>query len=317
MRALRTHGGDPIGALADADLTESDIERADVVIPVDRFLKFMESCEQASMCQNIGLRAGQELRLEDLDIVGLFMRSLNRVGDVHENAMRYAELWPAGHDVQLVNLKGGFAARHVRPSTSQPTRTWAEYFVARVVSAGRTLIGNIEPLEVHFTHTSPTDTSEHTALFRCPIHFDQAHDQAIYSYGVLAKALPSADRTVARILAPHLESLRRRGALMPADLTSRLKGIVSEAIVSSKLTSSYVASRLFRGERTMRRQLGELGTSYRALVDEVRRELALKYLHRGYSAADVANMIGFSEPSVFYRAFKRWTGRSIRESRKE
>jgi AraC-like DNA-binding protein len=64
-------------------------------------------------------------------------------------------------------------------------------------------------------------------------------------------------------------------------------------------------------ERSIQRSLTEESTSYREIVDEVRKGLALSHLSRpGTTAADVAFLLGFSEPSAFTRAFRRWTGTS-------
>ena len=64
-------------------------------------------------------------------------------------------------------------------------------------------------------------------------------------------------------------------------------------------------------ERSIQRSLREEATSYRQLVDEVRKDLALMHLGRpGIAAADVALLLGFSEPSAFNRAFRRWTNTS-------
>ncbi len=61
--------------------------------------------------------------------------------------------------------------------------------------------------------------------------------------------------------------------------------------------------------RSVQRALRAEGTSYQLLLDDVRRELALRHLAvRGTSAAEVAFLTGFSEPSAFSRAFRRWTG---------
>ena len=72
---------------------------------------------------------------------------------------------------------------------------------------------------------------------------------------------------------------------------------------------SEVASALAMSERSIQRGLRDEDTSYRQLVDEVRKDLALQHLGRpGTSATDVAFLLGFSEPSAFTRAFRRWTG---------
>jgi AraC-like DNA-binding protein len=64
-------------------------------------------------------------------------------------------------------------------------------------------------------------------------------------------------------------------------------------------------------ERSVQRSLTEESTSYREIVDAVRKDLALSHLSQpGRSATDVAFLLGFSEPSAFTRAFRRWTGSS-------
>jgi AraC-like DNA-binding protein len=62
-------------------------------------------------------------------------------------------------------------------------------------------------------------------------------------------------------------------------------------------------------ERSLQRRLDAEGTSFAQLVDEVRRDLALRYVADARIAlGEVAYLLGFAEPSPFYRAFKRWTG---------
>ena len=69
-------------------------------------------------------------------------------------------------------------------------------------------------------------------------------------------------------------------------------------------------------ERSIQRRLNEEHTSYRQLVDEVRKSLAIEHLSRpGTSTTDVAFLLGFSEPSAFTRAFRRWTGAAPTEFR--
>jgi AraC-like DNA-binding protein len=61
--------------------------------------------------------------------------------------------------------------------------------------------------------------------------------------------------------------------------------------------------------RTLQRRLHEENTSHQQLLDELRRELAQRYLREPTIAiGETAFLLGFSEPSAFHRAFKRWTG---------
>jgi len=65
--------------------------------------------------------------------------------------------------------------------------------------------------------------------------------------------------------------------------------------------------------RTLQRRLAEQGTTFQEVVDEVRRELARKYLQdRALGVTEVAYLLGFSELSAFDRAHRRWTGKAPR-----
>jgi AraC-like DNA-binding protein len=70
-----------------------------------------------------------------------------------------------------------------------------------------------------------------------------------------------------------------------------------------------VARRLGVSARTLQRRLGEQGTSFAAIVDEVRRDLARREVALGKrSFGEIAFLLGFSQASAFDRAFRRWTG---------
>ena len=67
--------------------------------------------------------------------------------------------------------------------------------------------------------------------------------------------------------------------------------------------------------RSLQRRLKDEGTAFQTLREDVRRELAQRYLSDGLSIAEISFLLGFSEPSAFFRAFKRWTGKTPLESR--
>jgi AraC-like DNA-binding protein len=130
----------------------------------------------------------------------------------------------------------------------------------------------------------------------------------VYRTSALEARILSADPALLAVFEGdaqrRLEHLESRGGVSSRVLTvlgSRLKGEVPAL--------SSVASELAMSERSIQRGLREEDTSYRQLVDVVRKDLALQHLSRpGTSATDVAFLLGFSEPSAFTRAFRRWTG---------
>jgi len=78
---------------------------------------------------------------------------------------------------------------------------------------------------------------------------------------------------------------------------------------------AWTARQLGMSSRTLQRRLSDAGTSYHRQLDELRHQLAERYMAEGSSIGEVAFALGFSEPSAFHRAFKRWTGRTPRQWR--
>jgi AraC-like DNA-binding protein len=70
-----------------------------------------------------------------------------------------------------------------------------------------------------------------------------------------------------------------------------------------------VAAHLHISPQTLRRHLREEGSSFQELKDQLRRDIAIYHLSRAdLSLQQIAEQLGFSEPSAFHRAFKKWTG---------
>jgi AraC-like DNA-binding protein len=76
-----------------------------------------------------------------------------------------------------------------------------------------------------------------------------------------------------------------------------------------------LAALLEASERTIQRRLREGGTTHTELVDSVRHELAVRWMADGLGTPEIACLLGFSDATVFHRAFKRWTGSTIAQER--
>ena len=92
-------------------------------------------------------------------------------------------------------------------------------------------------------------------------------------------------------------------------LHERVKQVLHNEVDLSSVHPSGIARRMGMSPRSLRRRLSDEGHSLSALVDEVRREVALSELtNPEVPIKRIADRVGFSEVSAFHRAFKRWTG---------
>lgn len=161
---------------------------------------------------------------------------------------------------------------------------------------------------VEFRRPEPSYAAAYEEGLRAPIRFGAAKDRLFFARGEWESALATRDPTLAEILDEHARA-RSEAA---SDWSTRHTGQVRDAIVKmlpEGAAVEAVSRSLGVSARTLQRRLAEAGTTYGALLDDVRRGLAEAYLsNRGTSIGEVAFLLGFSDQSTFHRAFVRWTG---------
>ncbi|PQZ84671.1 MULTISPECIES: AraC family transcriptional regulator [Pseudomonas] len=173
---------------------------------------------------------------------------------------------------------------------------------------GSWLIGQrIRLHQVTFSYTQPPHASEYDLLFPCAQQFGAPNTSLVFPTRYLSLPLLQDERTLKHFLERS-----------PADLLSRPDEGDSLSSQLRRLLSrdrtpwpdlDAVAQHLHISPQTLRRHLREEGTSFQALKDELRRDIAIYHLGRAdLSLQAIAEQLGFSEPSAFHRAFKKWTG---------
>jgi AraC-like DNA-binding protein len=100
-------------------------------------------------------------------------------------------------------------------------------------------------------------------------------------------------------------------------LIERLRTIIKEELNGGDASLERIAHQLGMSGRTLQRKLRDHRTSHQELLDEMRKDLAMRYLREPEMAiCEVAYLLGFSESSALHRAFKRWTGMTPSEFRR-
>lgn len=159
-----------------------------------------------------------------------------------------------------------------------------------------------------------------------PRRFHGFASQARYLLGAAPQVGGSASvRFDARVLdsavvrspadVPAYLAVALRGFLAGAagdDIENGVRGVLATWRPFAGAGVEDVAKRLAMSRPTLARHLARIGTSFAAIRDEMRRDHAIAQLGRGVRIADVAERLGYSEPSAFQRAFKSWTGSSPR-----
>lgn len=193
-------------------------------------------------------------------------------------------------------------------------RQVSETIMAGLAHQLRLLTGrDVQPLAVHFRHSAPPHgTREHQRIFgRLPV-FDSDTDAITFAQRDLDIGLRSANPALLATFSAHADAALE--ALGHADtVTARAAAEILARLKGEAPAVSDIAPALALSTRSLQRALAAEGTTYQALLDTVRRELAMRHLaDPGATVAKVAWLVGFSEPSAFHRAWRRWTGTSPR-----
>jgi len=209
-------------------------------------------------------------------------------------------------DIDEVNGELSVHLKYKTISMQQPTRT--DSFMAMLLAMCRANCGqDFHPLSVSFTHPKPEKSNEFYALFQCPVHFDAEEDRFNLSAEVADKKLISANPQLAQCSDQIIiETLAR---LVKDDIVTQIKSEIIKQLQSGQVTETTVSSNINISKRNLQRKLQQAGTSFKTLLNELRLDLAKKYLRNSnLSLTDIAFLLGFSEYSSFSRAFKKWTG---------
>lgn len=161
---------------------------------------------------------------------------------------------------------------------------------------------------VSFSHPRPDPANEYNFLFKAPVKFDQTANSLNFSRNYLTMANKQNEQT----LEAFLKSPPRQ--LMGISSSENSWVIKIKRLIKGKVNADFpefegIAEQLNLTTATLRRRLRDEGSSYQQIKDDIRRDGAIFNLGKGnLSIEQVAERAGFSEPTSFFRAFKRWTG---------
>jgi AraC-like DNA-binding protein len=190
-----------------------------------------------------------------------------------------------------------------------------DFLFALVIDMCRMNFGaSLRPLEVTLQRDAPSDPRPWQLFFGCRVHFNAERDSFLLARADVEAELPIANRQVAgtldAILARQLAELDR------SNVAARTKAALLERLASGEPPEDEIAKSLHMSRRTLQRKLAEADLTYQRLVDDTRRDLALRYIEdASKSVTELTFLLGFSGQSAFTRAFRRWTGASPTEYR--
>jgi AraC-like DNA-binding protein len=299
--ALRTASGIPVGPLPQ-----------DSWISYRAFLHLLESSAEQLQCPHFGLNLSRHQGISILGSVGFVMREAPDVRTALTELSKYFALHNQGGDVSLA-VEGGVARLSFEDKLPGNVKMSQQFDLVLGIGMNimRLLCGRRwQPSAAYVSHPEPADRSLFRKIFDCPLNFGAEVGMICFPAEVLDMKISDADTELHKVLQEHLTQIQES---FPDSYPDQIRYLIRQALLTGECSVERIAGYLSVTTRTLQRQLKVEGTSYKALLEDVRFNVATRYLLDSRSSLTVlADMLGYSELSAFSNAFKLKTGLSPR-----
>lgn len=310
MRAAAQQGVPTADLLAAVGLDPATIADHGARISHETEMALWDVAVQRTGDPDFGLHVGELSMPETFGPAGLAAMTSATLGESLERVTRYLRLVHTCVDF-------GYEVRehtaHLSHRLAMPPwimkRHAAESGTAGAISRIRETVGkHLRPVEARFQHPRPRSIEEHERIFDCPLAFGQPRNELVLDVADLALPIREAHPELCAVFEQQAETML--AGLGPVDeLMSGVRRAIFDALTTGEVSLKSVAARLDTEADELREGLARRGTSFRALLSAMRRDLAQTYLQdEHWALMDIAFVLGFADTSAFGRAFKSWTG---------
>lgn len=298
------------GLLESVGLTPDSLKGPEARISHGISNKVWASLAERSGDPDFGLHFAERLDVDTLDVVGHLMARSSTFGEGLSRVVAYSRIL---HDAGRVEMERAGSQVIIYPGCRglpvECPRHVAEFSAGIVLVLGRNLTGTpMVPIEVRFKHAAPPRIREQVRFFAVTPTFGAPETAVILDAGVLSLPILNAQPSVLTYLDAYARDVI---AKLPADddILDQVERVIATALPRGVPDVDQVATQLGLHARTLQRRLADSETTFQALLDGVRRSYAERYLSDDRLAlAEIAFLVGFSDPSNFHRAFRRWVG---------
>jgi AraC-like DNA-binding protein len=301
-------GVDAAALAADCGLNPEAFDQADLPVPGPAVVGFFESAAERSGCEDFGLRLAARQDLSILGPLWMTMRSAMTVRDALQVLAQFFVVHTSGAVVGVEPQADGSAvvSYALSAGVSPRDRQTVELGLALLCHELRLHCGaGWMPRAALLAHDRPRCLASHRRVFGPQLHFAQERNALWIERESLDTRLSGHSLPTHAMLKKLLVG-RLDGA---AAVASKVEAAMRALMPFADCSREQVARLTHLSQRTLQRRLAEAGTSFQDLRDRVRADIALKYLRQSsLQAAQIAEILGYSEPAAFTRAFRRQHG---------
>lgn len=295
------------------------LENPNAKIPIEQAQQVWQEAVTLTGDPHLGLHIGENTTTSVVGMVGHLMQTSSTVAEAFENLGRFTEV-VTGMFTYTTELTANHFTIYLNPSPY-----WQQYYPATAQQATdqamagclnvlHLLTGRaVTPLSAEFSRPKPRQTQEYERVLKTVPHYNQPANRLVFDAAVAYLPVLGFNKDLQNIFRKMSEEVLQQSSVsMPFSKT------VQQTIINNFNncipTLGQVASYFSVTERTLQRRLEKEATSFHKITEDIRKELAVKLLNMDkYTISQAAYMLGYAEPAVFRRAFKRWTGKTPKQ----
>ncbi|AOA59197.1 AraC-like transcriptional regulator QhpR [Acinetobacter larvae] len=285
-------------------------------LALPNYCTVLEQAAQQSGCDNFGLYYGQQFHPKSLGLIGYIALCSATLEDALKHMSRYFYLHQKDTLTRMVDLGDAWRIDYqIQHGAILTRRQDAELTLGMFINVIREVLGpHYAPRAIHFEHTRPEAWQEHSKLFHATVYFEQPYNSIIVAKQDLQHRMPMQDPMLLNVM---LESLHLLNLERPQQsLSNQVRSHIQLQLSQGEPSLEKIAADLGLSAGMLTRRLKAEGSSFSALLDAVRYELANYYIQqKNIAISEMAFLLGYSELSAFSRAFKRWHGVNPRQLR--
>lgn len=303
--------------LARAQIDEADLADPDNRVPWERFKALMRAAKEVCNEPALPLHFGARNWFLENSIVGLIARAASTMGESFAQMNRYARLvvevdgHESGPRFTIGPRDGGVWIEDQRRNPNDfpelTESTWARF----ACNYANAFPGRPHYIKaVHMTHPAPAHRAAYDQFFTMPVTFESDRNALLIDPNFVHEPTNAGNRYVFGVFSERAEALMKS---LEASKTTRgeVEALLIPVLHTGDVSMDDVAAKLGISRPTLYRKLKVEGIAYEDVLDDLRHRMALHYLDgKKVSVNQTAYLVGFSDPSAFSRAFKRWTGAS-------
>ncbi len=282
---------------------------AEARLSTEDFQRVVYTAVRLTGDEMFGLHQGNRTSISDLGVLGYVMMHSETLGNAMEATRRYNETVCSGFHLELeVEGDDVVVALELGSVHHAKSRHCIEDMTASFYKTMLDLTCRAIPLKaVQFVHPSPNRPHEYAAVFGVQPVFESARNALTFSGDIRNYPIVGSDARLLSIFRGMAEDVLVKLA-SDATLSDKLRAWIVQCMPTHYPTLKQAAQAMLMSVRTLQDKLKAEHTTYNRLANEVRKELAIRYLAQpNYAIGEIAYLLHFSEPSAFQSAFRRWT----------